>query len=117
LPLSQRDYALSMKISRRRRRDGQEIHEQRSLLVHRLTEGNKAIYRLPLSGAPGNIYCEPCGKWFRHGLAETLVRCSCGQLYAMEFAVYEAVDDDPDGARELGCAWCDDPRNEENPAP
>lgn len=101
MPLSERDYRLSMLIGRRSRNSEPE-ENLRSLLVHRLRDAAKAVLRISLRqdlGTAGasqyQIYCEPCGKWSTlKGWAEEVVCPHCGQVYAVEFAVYSAITPD-----------------------
>jgi hypothetical protein len=95
--LSEQDWSLSMKISPRRR-DGREIHPLRSLLLHRLTDDLKAVWRLPLGGRSGpSVFCESCQAWFAPGFVLDEVTCpGCDQLYELEFAIFRAVDSGTD---------------------
>lgn len=93
--LDSRDFRLSMRIGRRRR-DGREVHALRSLLVHRLRDGAKAVLRLPLakslaSSAYG-ILCEPCNTWMQvKEMGEEFPCPQCGRVFALEFAVFSVV--------------------------
>lgn len=89
MPLDEADYRLSMRISRRRQ-DRQEVHRLRSLLVHRLRQATKAVFRVALSGAGNGIYCEGCGRWA--GPLSTpppMFTCPrCSRRFEVEFVVY-----------------------------
>lgn len=89
--MSQADYDLSMGISRRSRRSNER--KTRTLLVHRLREGAKAVLRMPLkkslTSPEYNIYCEPCREWM--GLERTGEQFTCPgceRVYILEFAVF-----------------------------
>lgn len=67
-PLSDRDFKLSMRVSRKGNKyeDGSKL---RNLLVHRLRFARKAVLRIPLKknlATAGintySVHCEPCGK-------------------------------------------------------
>jgi hypothetical protein len=94
------DWRLSMRISPRRRNE--ELTEDdnlRSLLVHRLRDGDKAVMRVPLSrsldgGGKASILCEPCNRWVTTNGDGNLFECDCGRVYQMEFAVFALVEDE-----------------------
>jgi hypothetical protein len=72
----------------------------RSLIVHRLRAGEKAVMRVPLSQdvrgpqAP-SILCEPCNRWVRIDGDGDFYDCEdCGRSYRMEFAVFTVVEGD-----------------------
>lgn len=94
MKLSPPDWILSMAISKRRR-DGEEKHELRNMLVHRLRLSAKAVLRMPLSqdiakSRQYGIYCEPCKVWFTttQGAGERFGCPQCSGVYVMEFAVF-----------------------------
>lgn len=93
MPIDEDDYQLSMKVSRRAHEDPPGL---RSLLLHRFTITMKGIARRPLR-APRNdpsLFCEECGRWFRLGAFPEVTQCpGCGNVYRMELAVYEQVED------------------------
>lgn len=92
--LSVQDWNLSMKISRRSRK-GDPV--TRSLLVHRLRTGAKAVLRLRLSAnietaTSYGMHCEPCGRWLTcEAGGEEFVCPVCGGMYVLEFAVFARV--------------------------
>lgn len=90
--LSDRDYRLSMRISRRPKRTDLS-NGLRSLLIHRLTGTTKAVYRVQLSKEKANVYCEGCDSWMNDvGGPSDIITCEhCGCAYQMEFAVYEEI--------------------------
>ncbi|MFJ4902791.1 hypothetical protein [Streptomyces sp. NPDC088727] len=99
--MDERDYGLSMRTSRRARAEAKN-DGLRSLRVHRLRDSVKAVLRLPLKSNLAtadtanayNVYCEPCDAWFTLPEWGEEVRCpkdGCGQLYALEFAVFSAI--------------------------
>jgi hypothetical protein len=93
--LTSEDFVLSMSISQRSKL--QELNEGlRSLLVHRLARGVKAVWRRSLSDeAKASAFCEPCKRWIRDvPLAEEFTHKACGRVYRVEFAVLEEVVDD-----------------------
>lgn len=94
MPLEPRDFSLSMKISRRPK--GQDDPEGlRSLLVHRLTDGVKLIWRRSLQRENrSSIYCERCNSWKNVGEAIPLEwDClECGTSYRAEFISYEELE-------------------------
>lgn len=94
------DWALSMATSRRRKNENpDEANGLRSLLVHRLRNGVKAVMRVPLSQSLGkpdlkaSIYCEPCKRWTTIEGDGDLFDCDCGRVYRMEFAVFALVEE------------------------
>jgi hypothetical protein len=89
-----RDHKLSMRISPRSR-DAERNDGLRSLLVHRLTEGAKAVWRRALGNEEHtSLYCEPCEKWTVVNTdPPTIWQCShCDREYRIEFAVYEELE-------------------------
>lgn len=90
------DWKLSMAVSKRPRNRDDDV-PMRSLLVHRLREGSKAVLRLPLSRplarAAYNVFCEPCGRWTKDvGEGGDEYACpDCGRIYVMEFAVFSVL--------------------------
>lgn len=91
--MTENDYHLSMKISRRA--TVSERSGMRTLLVHRLRLGAKAVLRVPLrqslASPQYNIYCETCDRWFPCGVGEEFECPSCGGVFVMEFAVFTRV--------------------------
>lgn len=90
------DHRLSMRISRRGKIDSGEL---RTLLIHRLSDTDKAALRRPLRKAENlNLYCENCDEWTKVGpVAPQEWTCNgCGTLFRIEFAVYEAIDREED---------------------
>lgn len=85
------DYKLSMRIAPRGKIPSDGL---RQLLVNRLSDTYKAVFRRPLrSGAHLSCFCEECSTWTRHvdfALEWTCPRCSTS--YRIEFAVYEEVE-------------------------
>ncbi len=98
--MSDEDRSLSMRISPRALRP-EDNEGLRSLLVHRLAEGDKGVWRRSLRDEDQvSFYCEPCDRWWqREPLAEEISCGKCSRVYRVEFAVLEEVvdDDDPDG--------------------
>lgn len=94
MPLDPRDHQLSMRISPRARRQ-EDNRALRSLLVHRLTDGWKAVWRRSLADERrASLYCERCEEWFPHKAFPVEWQCpSCEQWFRVEFAAYEAVED------------------------
>ncbi|MCX4826663.1 hypothetical protein OG883_44285 [Streptomyces sp. NBC_01142] len=100
MPLSPRDFRLSMKISPMRP-NGPDDEGLRSLLVHRLRDAAKAVARIPLKANLAtaglkkySVHCEPCRAWFDLPEWGEEVTCpKCGRLYALELAVFSAVPD------------------------
>ncbi|TLQ39195.1 hypothetical protein [Streptomyces marianii] len=101
MPLSRRDFKLSMAISPMKR-NGPETEALRSLLVHRLRDARMAIARLPLKANLAtaglkkySVHCEPCRSWFDlPEWGEEFTCPKCRQLYALELAVFSAVPDE-----------------------
>lgn len=96
MALSQQDYALSMRTSRRSARG--DADGLRSLLVHRLRPGVKAVLRLrlstPLDSLNYRVHCEPCDRWINVEGGGEDFRCPCCRtLYRLEYAVFAAVSD------------------------
>lgn len=98
MPLSGRDYRLSMRISPRPR-GGRREDSLRSLMVNRLRDTTKMVLRISLrqdlataDAAKYQIHCETCDEWFNLGAwAEEIVCPNCQQVYAVEFAVFSAI--------------------------
>jgi len=66
-------------------------------MVHRLDQTTKAVYRVSLTTRKPNFYCEQCRKWFPGEEPTEEIRCPyCDTTYEIEFAVYTAVEDEPD---------------------
>jgi hypothetical protein len=88
--LSPEDYHLSMAISPRGKIDPGEL---RSLLIHRLSDTDKAVLRRPLRQSGFGIYCEPCSRWTKIGdeAPQEFTCFGCDTLYRVEFAIYEAI--------------------------
>ena len=93
--LGPEDHKLSMRISPRAR-DPRANEGLRSLLVHRLTEGAKLVWRRSLRDEDqGSFFCEPCGQWTRLDEPRVEITChGCGRVYRAEFAVYEEMAED-----------------------
>ncbi|QDN94916.1 hypothetical protein FNV58_00890 (plasmid) [Streptomyces sp. RLB1-9] len=107
-PLSEPDYQLSMRTSPRARAD-ERNQGLRSLLVHRLRDAAKAVVRLPnrtsiatAHSGRYTVHCETDNIWF--GLPDwgEEIECpgECGQIFALEFAVFSAVPAPAAGAAE-----------------
>jgi hypothetical protein len=97
VPLDPRDHQLSMRISPRAR-DADNNLDLRTLIVHRLSDTEKAVGRISLRGGSFAVFCEPCKQWTRQGaisLTEEFLCPRCGRLYEIEFAVLEEVNNDP----------------------
>jgi len=94
MPFSERDYRLSMEVSPR----GRQTTERplRTLLIHRLDETDKLIYRVSLANeGKASFYCERCRRWFPAEEPEEEVRCpNCHVAFEIEFAIYTAVLDE-----------------------
>lgn len=92
---SNRDFQLAMAISPRSKRED-ELPPMRSLLVHRLVDGPKAVWRRSFSDEDKtSAYCEACRTWIRKvPLTEEFTHEACGRVYRVEFAVLEEVMDD-----------------------
>lgn len=95
------DWRLSMAISPRRRGEIEQDDGMRSLLVHRLRDGDKAVMRVPMSqkltdedrDVKASILCEPCNRWTTARGDGDLFDCNCGRVYRIEFAVFALVDE------------------------
>ena len=91
--LSQEDHQLSMRISPRARR-AQHNTGLRSLLVHRLLPGSKAVFRVSLERGNFSVHCEPCNRWERVDDPLEEWRCErCGREYEAELIVYNVIED------------------------
>jgi len=76
----------------------------RTLMLHRLRVGLKAVLRLPLRDALTSgrysIICERCAAWIdRHTLDVEYACKRCGTVYRIECAIYAAV---PDALDDVG---------------
>lgn len=98
MQLSNRDWRLSMAVSRRRKNGRPEPDGMRDMLVHRLRGGVKMVLRLPMSrnlesARPEDygVYCEPCDTWAQVEGSGNRIECECGRVYKLEFAVYSVV--------------------------
>jgi hypothetical protein len=91
--LSEDDYALSMTTSRRPKKSEDAV-VLRSLLVHRLRDTFKAVFRLGRKHGRPAMFCEYCGRWTSlQGPPPHEWRCLfCGHRYAIEYAVYGEVE-------------------------
>lgn len=95
--LSEEDYRLSMRASRKRKNPQEEPDGLRSLLVHRLRRSAKAVLRMRLSEniETSNSYgvlCEPCKRWtYTEGAGEEVECPHCGRVYVLEFAVFSCI--------------------------
>ena len=87
--LPEADWQLSMHISPRPRRA--DLEGLRSLLVHRLQPGAKAVWRRALRGSATSAYCEPCRQWSPAMPALAWVCKSCQRRYVAELVVYREV--------------------------
>jgi hypothetical protein len=89
-----------MRLSPRARDDGRN-DGLRSLLVHRLRDGLKAVVRLPnkvniatADSGHYNVHCEPCGEWFvLREWGEEVQHAKCGRVYALEVAVFSLIEE------------------------
>jgi hypothetical protein len=89
--LSPEDYQLSMRVSRpaRRPEDNQGL---RSMIVHRLLEGPKAVLRFALRTGQASVHCEPCGVWTSVDDVLDVWQCPrCLREYEAEFVIYSEV--------------------------
>jgi hypothetical protein len=97
MKLNPADWNLSMRISRRARGSEDSPH-LRSLLVHRLRPGVKAVLRVPLKKSLNNpgkagVFCEVCAEWTKvEGDGDEFVCEYCGLTYVLEFAVFSMVE-------------------------
>jgi hypothetical protein len=93
MALDEDDYALSMAVSPRARQEENNL-DLRSMLVHRLSDTAKAIWRRGLRSDNTSAYCEHCRHWTRNvGIAQPLWTCArCARVYRIEFVIYEEVD-------------------------
>jgi hypothetical protein len=94
MQMSKDDYHLSMRISRRPRHETAGDESLRSLIVHRLSDTTKAVFRRSLRRGNVSEYCESCDSWDkRHdeGLPEEWRCRDCDRLFRLEFAVYEEI--------------------------
>ena len=90
--LNDDDYQLSMRISQRPR--GGEREPLRDMLVHRLSDTLKLVFRRGLRSNEVSSFCESCDKW-QPGAGDALpaeVRCEgCGRTFRLELAIYEEI--------------------------
>jgi hypothetical protein len=95
--LSDEDFQLSMRISPTAR-DAENNEGLRSLLVHRLVPGPKAVWRRSIADeSKMALYCEPCRRWSRVLSFNEEFSCEgCRRVYRVEFSVLEEVVDDDD---------------------
>ena len=90
------DWALSMTISKKPKDSAGDL-PMRSVLVHRLRTGAKAVLRKPLKSALSaqtyGVYCEPCEKWTRDGSdgGDEYECPGCQRIYVLEFAVFAVL--------------------------
>lgn len=71
----------------------------RSLLIHRLSDTDKAVARLSFRFGTVSMHCEPCQEWMPAPDDDFQLRWTCptcGRRYGMEFAVLEELDDEDD---------------------
>jgi hypothetical protein len=102
--LDDRDWKLSMKISKQGQRDSGGL---RSLLVHRLRSAPKAVARLPLARPIADaepkeysMFCEPCGRWNYKPDWETDWMCPmCGRVYVAEMVIFSATEEEDSSER------------------
>jgi hypothetical protein len=96
--LNPEDIALSMAISPRSP-DPAKNEGLRTLLVHRLVAGDKAIARYSMSHEGFTIYCEKCHKWVGpriYGDAPPEWVCRyCDNRYGIEFVVLSELEPGP----------------------
>jgi predicted RNA-binding Zn-ribbon protein involved in translation (DUF1610 family) len=97
--LNDADYRLSMIIGRRKKDRAAEAKlNTRTLLVHRLRSGAKAVLRMPMSrnlatSCLYTIHCEPCARWFDCESTGEQFECpSCGGVFVLEFSVFTRLD-------------------------
>lgn len=95
MKLSERDWKLSMLISRKPKNSAGDV-PTRGLLVHRLRVGFKAVLRRPLAqgleSRSYGRYCEPCSEWIRVMGAPEQFECpTCQRIYVLEFAAYAVL--------------------------
>ena len=89
--MAPQDYELSMRISRRPRREEPD-RGLRSLIVHRLIAGPKAVFRVALRTGRFSVHCEPCGQWFPVDDPLEEWQCDrCGREYEAELIVYSEI--------------------------
>lgn len=96
MPLEERDHRLSMRISPRSPHD-ERNQGLRSLLIHRLAAGSKAVLRRSHQKGHLAVYCEPCQNWYRVREVGADWHCRCGRRYVAELVVY-AVRHEPQPA-------------------
>ncbi len=91
------DWSLSRAISRPAR-NPQDNEGLRTLLVGRVVEGPKGVWRRTLKDEDrGNFYCEPCDRWSRQDAVKEFLTCGrCGRVYRVETSILEEVVDDTD---------------------
>lgn len=94
MSLSDDDFRLSMRTSPKPRVE--RFAGLRSLIVHRLHNSLKGIYRIGLRAENQSMHCEPCGRWhpLDDGPPPVEWTCpSCRRTYAMEYGIYAEVDE------------------------
>lgn len=89
------DYRLSMRLAPRRARG--EDPDLRTVLLHRLSDTDKAVARRGLKDQNSiGIFCEPCGSWARHPRGQSLPQVytcgGCGRRFRVETLVYEEIE-------------------------
>jgi hypothetical protein len=94
--MSDRDWTLSMFISRRP--DRPELEALRTMLLHRLRPATKAVLRRPLrppNHGPASSYgmfCEACRKWTHVDAVVPAWTCpGCERHYEAETVIYSEV--------------------------
>lgn len=98
--MKEKDFRLSMAISPRAKAD-EDNAGWRSLLLHRLTEGSKLIWRRSLTNEKrGSLFCEHCRAWTVCNEVPIEWQCQkCERWYRIEFASYEEMESEDDDDR------------------
>lgn len=98
MKLDDTDFRLSMRMGRRPRGKPDEP-TLRSLLIHRLSDTAKLVFRRSLRYGQISALCEKCNEWTVSKLAgdmeelKTHWSCpKCERVFRLELAVYEEVD-------------------------
>jgi rubredoxin len=98
MPLNDDDYRLSMAVAARPKQPRPGDETLRTLLIHRLSDTTKLIWRRALRFDNMGAFCEPCQRWTirieeDHDEIDTRWHCpECNRRYRLEFAVFEEVD-------------------------
>jgi hypothetical protein len=98
MPLKHDDHRLSTRVSRRpKRNDSPPAHELRSLMVHRLRDTFKVVFRRSLRGGQVSAFCEYCDGWSAHldetGITTVFTCAGCSRTFQLEFAVFSEVEE------------------------